>query len=62
MVPSWVDGERQLLRTGLRQGPNRYPQERMVSGLARERELLHPLRIRSCEPSWQQRTKFLAQS
>jgi hypothetical protein len=64
MVPSEVDGERQLLRTGLRQRPSRYPQERMVSGrLARERELLHPLRmIRSCEPSWEQRTKCLAQS
>jgi hypothetical protein len=63
MVPGGLDGERQLLRTGLRQGPGRYPQERLVSGrLARERQLLHSLRIRSCEPSWQQRTKCLAQS
>jgi hypothetical protein len=45
MVPSGLDGERQLLRTGLRQGAGRYPQERLVSGrLARERQLLHPLR------------------
>ena len=46
MVPSRLDGERQLLRTGLRQGPGRYPQERLVSGrLAREWQLLHPLRV-----------------
>jgi hypothetical protein len=32
MVPGGLDGERQLLRTGLRQGPVRYPQERLVSG------------------------------
>src|SRR5262249_18280127 len=37
--------ERQLLRTGFGQGARRYPQERLVSGrLARERQLLHPLR------------------
>jgi hypothetical protein len=42
--PVGVDDERQLLRTGLRQGPGCYPQERLVSGwLARERQLLHPL-------------------
>ena len=45
MVPGRLDGERQLLRTGLRQGASRYPQERLVSTrLARERQLLHPLR------------------
>ena len=50
MVPSRLDGERQLLRTGLRQGASRYPQEELVSGrLARERQLLHPLRVRRCE-------------
>jgi hypothetical protein len=50
MVPHGLDGERQLLRTGLRQGAGRYPQERLVSGwLARERQLLHSLRVRSCE-------------
>ena len=32
MVPGGVDGERQLLRTWLRQGAGRYPQERLVSG------------------------------
>src|SRR5262249_5255901 len=38
------DGERQLLRTWLRQGAGRYSQEWLVSGrLARERRLLHPL-------------------
>ena len=48
MVPGRLDGERQLLRTGLRQGAVCYPQERLVSGrLARERQLLHPLRVRS---------------
>ena len=48
--PMGVDGERQLLRTGLRQGAGRYPQKRLVSGrLARERQLLHPLRVRSCD-------------
>jgi hypothetical protein len=44
MVPGRLDGKRQLLRTGLRQGAGRYPQERLVSGwLAGERELLHSL-------------------
>jgi hypothetical protein len=32
MVPTGLDGERQLLRTGLRQGAGRYPQKRLVSG------------------------------
>src|SRR5262249_23773100 len=32
MVPGWLDGEQQLLRTGLQQGPGCYPQERLVSG------------------------------
>jgi hypothetical protein len=50
MVPSGRGGEQQLLRTGLRQGVGRYPQEWLVSGrLARERQLLHPLKVRSCE-------------
>ena len=50
MVPGGLDGERHLLRTGLRQGAGRHPQERLVSGrLARERQLLHPLRVRSDE-------------
>ena len=48
MVPGGLDGEWQLLRTGLRQGAGRHPQERLVSDrLARERQLLHPLRVRS---------------
>jgi hypothetical protein len=48
MVPSGLDGQRQLLRTGLRQGPGRYPQERLVSGwLARERQQLRPLKSTS---------------
>src|SRR5262245_35047734 len=54
MVPGGLDGERQLLRTGLRQGAGRYSQERLVSGrLARERQLLHPLRCeqRHCAPA-----------
>jgi hypothetical protein len=35
---------------GVRQGAGRYPQERLVSGwLARERQLLHPLRVRDAE-------------
>ena len=46
MVPCGLGGERQLLRTGLRQGAGRYPQEGLVSGrLARERQLLHPLKV-----------------
>src|SRR5262249_9793423 len=50
MVPGGLDGERQLLRTGPRQGTSRYSQERLVSGrLARERQSLHPLRVRSRE-------------
>jgi len=50
MVPGGLDGERHLLRTGLRQGAGRHPQERLVSGrLARERQLLHPLRGRGDE-------------
>jgi hypothetical protein len=56
MVSRGLDGKRQLPRTGLRQGASCYREERLVSRrLARERELLRPLRIRSCEPSWQQR-------
>jgi hypothetical protein len=48
MVPGGLDGERQLLRAGLRQRAGRYPEERLVSGrLARERQLLHPLRSAS---------------
>jgi len=51
MVPGGLDGERQLLRTGLRQGASRYPQEELVSGrLARERQLLHPLKVRILAP------------
>src|SRR6516165_1362852 len=50
MVPGGLDGERQLLRTGLPQGAGRYPQKRLVPArLARERQLLHPLRVRSDE-------------
>ena len=52
MVPGWLDGERQLLRTGLRQGPGCYPQERLVSGrLAGERQLLHPVTVSNSEHS-----------
>jgi hypothetical protein len=52
MVPDGLDGERQLLRTGLRQSAGRYSQEGLVSGrLAREWELLHPLTVRSCPAS-----------
>src|SRR5262245_55913861 len=54
MVPGALDGERQLLRTGLRQGAGRYSEERLVSSrLARERQLLHPLRCeqRHCAPA-----------
>jgi len=36
MVPGGLDGERQLLRTGLGQGAGRYLQERLVSGRWRE--------------------------
>ena len=45
MVPRGLGGEREPLRTGVRQGAGRYPEERLVSGgLARERQLLHSLR------------------
>jgi hypothetical protein len=45
MVPGGLDGERQLLRTGLRHSASRYPQEQLVSSrLARKRQLLHPLK------------------
>ena len=50
MVPRGLDGERQLLRPGIRLGASRHPQERLVSDLlARERQLLHPLGVRACE-------------
>ena len=50
MVPGGAGGERQLLRTGFRQGAGHYSQERLVSGrLARVRQLLHPLRVRGRE-------------
>jgi hypothetical protein len=62
MVPRGLDGERQLLRTGVRQGAGRYPQERLVSGrLARERQLLHPLRGPQLRASWHhQRFQLIA--
>jgi len=45
MVPGGLDGERQLLRTGLRQGAASRSQKRLVPvWLARERQLLHSLR------------------
>jgi hypothetical protein len=48
MVPGRLDGQWQLLHPWLRQGPGRYPEEGLVSRrLARERQLLHPLRVRS---------------
>src|SRR5262245_1635095 len=48
MVPGGLDGEREQLRTGLGQSAQCYSQERFVSGrLARERQLLHPLRVRN---------------
>ena len=47
MVSRGLGGERQLLRTGLGQGAGGYPQEGLVPGrLARERQLLHSLRVR----------------
>jgi hypothetical protein len=50
MVPSGLDGQRQLLRTGLRQGPGRYPQERLVSGwLARERQPIPSAEVYVCK-------------
>jgi len=50
MVPSGLDGERQLLRTGLRQSAGCYFQERLVFGRqARERQLLYTLKVRICE-------------
>ena len=53
MVPRWLDGERQLLRTGLRQGAGRYSQEGLVPGRqARERQLLHSLTSTATQPSW----------
>jgi hypothetical protein len=39
MVPGGLDGERQLLRTGFRQGAGRYPLERLVAHGA-EKELM----------------------
>src|SRR5437899_2396685 len=57
MVSRGLGGERQPLRAGLRQGAGRYPQERLVSGwLARERQLLHSLRVRGLRVAWQRRT------
>jgi len=45
MVSRGLGGERQLLRTGLRQGAASRSQKRLVPvRLARERQLLHPLR------------------
>ncbi len=50
MVPRGLDGERQLLRAGLPQGAASRSQKRLVPiRLARERQLLHPLRVRGCE-------------
>jgi hypothetical protein len=50
MVSRGLGGERQLLRTGLRQGAASRSQKRLVPRwLARERQLLHPLRSAVCE-------------
>jgi hypothetical protein len=44
MVPGGLDGERQLLRTGLRQGATGDSEEWILPDwLAREWQLLHPL-------------------
>src|SRR5215831_2809352 len=52
MVSRGLGGERQLLRTRLRQGTASRSQKRLVSvRLARERQLLHPLRSAVCERS-----------
>jgi hypothetical protein len=61
VVPGELDGEREQLRTRLRQIPGRYPQERLVSRrLARERQLLHSL-TRSAEGApWQHLHKVIA--
>ena len=59
MVPNGLDGEWQLLRTRFRQSTGRHPQERLVSGrVARERQLLHPLRVRELGASWQQHHRY----
>ena len=59
MVPNGLDGERQLLRTGFRQSTGRHPQERLVSGrLARERQLLHPLKVRELGASWRPHHRY----
>src|SRR5262249_61607359 len=48
MVPGGLDDERQLLRTGLRQGAGRYSEERLVSGrLARERQAIASAEVRT---------------
>jgi hypothetical protein len=52
IVSGGLDCERKRLRTGLRQGAGRYSQERLVPGwLARERQLLHALRVYICRRS-----------
>jgi hypothetical protein len=46
MVPGGLGGKRQLLRSRLRQGAASRSQKRLVPvRLARERQLLHPLKV-----------------
>jgi hypothetical protein len=46
MVPGGLRGARQVLRAGLRQGAASRSQKRLVPDrLARERQLLHPLKV-----------------
>src|SRR5262249_46413491 len=52
MVPGWLDGERQLLRAGLRQGTTGNSQEWILPcWLARERQLLHSLSHSPMKPT-----------
>jgi hypothetical protein len=50
MVPGGMERQRKLLRSRLRQSTAGNSQEWILPGrLARERQLLHPLNVRSCE-------------
>jgi hypothetical protein len=50
MVPGGMERQRQLLRSRLRQSTAGNSQEWILPGrLARERQLLHPLNVPSCE-------------
>jgi len=58
MVRGGLGGERQLLRTGLRQGAGRDSQEWLVSGRLTDRGTGHPSWLKPIRSRWGRDTRF----